>query len=380
VTMFGRLFPAAIGGLTRKQFFWIVAGFWAYVALSNILYAGAMDLAFSKQVDEALFAPWYQRLAQHALLFPFVVVCYALALRINWAARWRNFLAHFALAAVVSLLARPALYIAQHFPFGCCAEERDFSDKPWDPSLQQAILGSQVGSYAASFLSFLVAYGFGLALLLGFSYYRRLRNREVEFQALESQWMRARLTALKMQLSPHTLFNLLNTIRGQIAWDPPAAQKMVVQLAELLRKLLNAGEREFVPLQDEMQFMSLYLALQQQRFSDRLQIVLPSADTIPSVLVPSLILQPLVENAVVHGLEGHEKPVRISITAALENDTLVITIDNTIAPTHKAGAGGIGLANVRERLAVQFNSRASLESGARGDTEWRTRLTLPRLT
>jgi hypothetical protein len=377
--MFGRLFPAAMGGLTRKQFFGIVAGFWAYVALSNILYAGAMELAFSKQVEEALFAPWYQRLAQHVLLLPFVVICYALALRISWAQRWRTVLAHFSLAAVVSLLARPALGVSQYLFYECCLDRRHYSDKPWDPTLQQAILGSQIGGWAAAFLSFLVAYGFGLALLLGFSYYRRLRNSEAEFQALESQWMRARLTALKMQLSPHTLFNLLHTIRGQITWDPPAAQKMVVQLAELLRKLLNAGAREFVPLQEELQFTSLYLTLQQQRFSDRLTVALPAADTIPQALVPSLILQPLVENAVVHGLEGHDKPVQIALAAAVENETITITIDNTIASTHQAGAEGIGLANVRERLAVQFGGRASLESAACSETEWRTRLKLPRL-
>ena len=79
-----------------------------------------------------------------------------------------------------------------------------------------------------------------------------------------------------MQLSPHTLFNLLHTIRGQIAWDPPAAQTMVVQLGDLLRRLLSAGEREFSRLRDEIQFVALYLELQQKRFADRLAVSVPA--------------------------------------------------------------------------------------------------------
>ncbi len=105
---------------------------------------------------------------------------------------------------------------------------------------------------------------------------------------------------------PHTLFNLLNTIHAQIGWDPTLAQSMVIQLADLLRRLLNAGEREFSRLADELQFARLYLELQMRRFPDRLTIVLPDAAQIPALWVPSLILQPLVENAVVHGLAGHE--------------------------------------------------------------------------
>ena len=115
-----------------------------------------------------------------------------------------------------------------------------------------------------------------------------------------------------MQLSPHTLFNLLHTIRGHIEWDPKGAQSMVVQLADLLRRLLNAGERDFSRFADELQFVRLYLELQQRRFADRLTVVLPDYRDIAVAWVPSLILQPLVENAVVHGLAGHQGPVLVS--------------------------------------------------------------------
>ncbi len=167
--------------------------------------------------------------------------------------------------------------------------------------------------WLASFVSFLPTYGFGLALVTGLELYTRFRASELKRAALEREWSAARLAALRMQLSPHTLFNLLHTIRGHIEWDPNAAQAMVVQLADLLRRLLSAGEREFSRLADELQFVRLYLELQQKRFADRLSVVLPAAEDIPPVWVPSLILQPLVENAVTHGLAGHQGPVQVRV-------------------------------------------------------------------
>jgi LytS/YehU family sensor histidine kinase len=179
-----------------------------------------------------------------------------------------------------------------------------------------------------------------------------------------------------MQLSPHTLFNLLHTIRGQIEWDPKSAQAMVVQLADLLRRLLSAGERDFSRLADELQFVRLYLELQQKRFADRLTIALPNPEDIPAVWLPSLILQPLVENAVVHGLAMHQGPVAINLRIESGADTLTLRVSNTVAPGKPLGDAGIGLKNVRERLSVQFGARASLSAAVDG-TEWIAEIVMP---
>ena len=169
----------------------------------------------------------------------------------------------------------------------------------------------------ASFVSFIPAYGFGLALVTGLALYTRYHNAELRVTVLEREWSTARLAALRMQLSPHTLFNLLHTIRGYIEWDPQGAQSMVVQLADLLRRLLSAGERDFSRLADELQYVKQYLELQQRRFADRLTIALPEDRDIPRVWVPSLIMQPLVENAVVHGLAGHQGAVLVGVSAEI---------------------------------------------------------------
>ncbi len=134
-----------------------------------------------------------------------------------------------------------------------------------------------------------------------------------------------------MQLSPHTLFNLLHTIRGQINPEPEIARSMVVQLADLLRRLLSAGQRDFSPLSEELSFARMYLELQQQRFGDRLSVSLPDADAQPALWVPSLILQPLVENAVLHGLAGHDGPVEIRLEVCPSADRLVMRVVNTTA-------------------------------------------------
>ncbi|HJX21081.1 MAG TPA: hypothetical protein VJ454_08820, partial [Steroidobacteraceae bacterium] len=130
----------------------------------------------------------------------------------------------------------------------------------------------------------------------------------------------------------------------------------------------------------ELQFVALYLELQQKRFADRLTITVPARDDIARAWVPSLILQPLVENAVEHGLAGHEGAVTIRVEASVSGETLTLRVLNTIAPG-RGGIGdtGIGLANVRERLAVQFGERATFEAGPTDERIWRAQIQMPLL-
>jgi hypothetical protein len=352
-----------VGGLNLRQFLGIICLFWVYVTLSNILYAYSMSTGTARLTSSPIFAPWNQRLLQHLLLLPVLVVSYWASLRIEWRPLLIALPLQLILALVFSAVAYPAILVA----------EMTLGSEHWHDG---ATVPKFVSLWIASFVSFLPTYGFGLALVTGLALYTRFRNSELRLAALEREWSSARLAALRMQLSPHTLFNLLHTIRGHIEWDPKGAQSMVVQLADLLRRLLNAGERDYSRLNDELQFVRLYLELQQRRFADRLTVVLPSGDEIPAVWVPSLILQPLVENAVVHGLAGHQGPVTVRITVRMAHEVLTLTVLNTIAPEKAAGEEGIGLSNVRERLAVQFEGRAALAAGG-ADGEWRSEITMP---
>ena len=367
--------PAArafAGGMSRRQFLAVVSLFWLYVTLSNVLYAYSMRTGIAAATNVPLFAHWNARVMQHALLLPMLAISYWASLRVGWRPIWVAIPLQIVLGVVFAAVAYPAMIVAQitldtpEFQ----AHAMGHASASFDPAL--------VPLWMASFVSFVPAYGFGLALVTGLALYTRFQKSELRVAALEREWSAARLTALRMQLSPHTLFNLLHTIRGHIEWDPQGAQSMVVQLADLLRRLLSAGERDFTRLTDELQFVKHYLELQQRRFADRLTVMLPEPADLPGAWVPSLIMQPLVENAVVHGLSGHQGPVLIRVSVDAGPDTLTLRVRNSIAPERVPGEEGIGVSNVRERLAVQFEGRASLIAGSEG-TEWVSEITMPLL-
>lgn len=335
--------------------------FWMYVALSDVLYASSMQASLASMHVKHVFADPDVRLLQHAILYPLFLLCAWAGLRIGWMRPARTVPLQLLLALVFSVLASPALWLAESWYGMDTGMHFDFH------------------SWIASATSFLCSYGFGLALVTGFSVYWRLADSELRSAALERALSAAQLAALRMQLSPHTLFNLLHTIRGQISWNPSQAQAMVVQLGDLLRSLLAAGTREHTLLGAEMQFVRLYLGLQQQRFSDRLSVQVTHDEHLPRAWVPSLILQPLIENAVVHGLAGHEGAVSIRVEALARNEQLLLRVTNTMGSRPKAGGAGIGLKNVRERLAIQFSGRASLHAVAGLDQVWLAEVRLPLL-
>jgi two-component system, LytTR family, sensor kinase len=368
-----------------RRNFWpqlaVLSGFWIYVALSNLMYANTMGESLRSLNVTDFFAPWDARLVQHLLLYPLFILCAWTSLRIGWRPLWRTLPIQLSCALGFAVLAAPALVLGEmvmgewHGTMGITHPVAQ-SYESWE----EFFAGPAVPTWIASATSFLITYGFGLALITSFGFYQRLRDSQLRSAALERALAAAHLAALRMQLSPHTLFNLLHTIRGQITWDPPAAQAMVVQLGDLLRRLLTAGEQEFTRLGDELQFVQLYLQLQQRRFADRLSVSVPGRDAAPLAWVPSLILQPLVENAVVHGLAGHEGRVTVRVEASVVGETLVLRVLNNLAPSwHGLHGPGIGLANVRERLAVQFGERASFEAGPGAEQQWVAEIHMPLL-
>jgi hypothetical protein len=367
--------PDYARGLRPGQFYAIAGLFWLYVTLSNVLYAYSMRVGIARATDIPVFAPWDARVLQHLLLLPVVMVSFWSSLRVQWSPLLIALPLQLILGTAFAAIAYPAMLVSElilgHVDMRVHAMIH--SGGPFVLDL------SDFSLWLASFISFIPAYGFGLALVTGLALYTRFRNSELRVAALEREWSAARLAALRMQLSPHTLFNLLHTIRGYIEWDPKGAQSMVVQLADLLRRLLSAGARDYTRLTDELQFARLYLELQQRRFSDRLTVELPDTrDILSSHWVPSLILQPLVENAVIHGMAGHQGPVVVRVAVETVDDMLVLRVSNTVAQNKIAGEEGIGINNVRERLAVQFEGRATLKTRPQG-SQWISEITMPQI-
>jgi hypothetical protein len=347
----------------------LLTAFWGYVTLSNVFYGLSMQASLASIGLQHVFAPWNARLTQHLLLYPALVLCIWLSRQIGWRPPWRAIPLQLLCGLGFASLATPAMDLGESIvglshPAGAA------------PPLQQGFL------WLAGVTSFFFNYGFCIGLLAGFDFYRRYRDSQLRSEALERSLGAAQLAALRMQLSPHTLFNLLHTIRGNIAWDPAVAQSMIVQLGDLLRRLLRAGERDLARLPEEIDCARLYLQLQQRRFADRLEVAVPERDTIPSVWVPSLLLQPLIENAVIHGLAHHDAGVVVRIEVQLAGEVLLLRVLNTMAATRPVIASaqnGIGIKNLRERLAIQFGGRAAFSAGPGSDNQWIAEIRVPLL-
>jgi len=200
-----------------------------------------------------------------------------------------------------------------------------------------------------------------LGASLAFDYRRKLRDREVQASALAAELAQARLRALKMQLHPHFLFNTLHAITVLVDEDPAAARRMVARLGELLRHTLAATGADEVPLGAELEFLRLYLEIEETRFHDRLRV---SYDVAPETLgarVPDLILQPLVENAVKHAVSARTAPVHVHVAAKRTGATLELRVEDD-GPGLAPGVtrDGIGLSTTRERLARLYGGDGRL--------------------
>jgi two-component system LytT family sensor kinase len=182
---------------------------------------------------------------------------------------------------------------------------------------------------------------------------------------LTHQLVEAELRALRAQINPHFLFNALNTIAALVHQDPQLAEAMTLRLARIFRYVLTQTDRSFSPLHEEIDFLRAYLDIEQMRFGERLQVQFQVAEAFADRPIPSLILQPLVENAIKHGLSPKVGPCELVIRCAARQEELVLSIeDNGVGvqsdnPKKSPGVG-IGLRNVRERLATVYGARARL--------------------
>jgi len=168
---------------------------------------------------------------------------------------------------------------------------------------------------------------------------------------LEMQLVQARLDALVGQLQPHFLFNTLHTISAFVLEDPKQANRMITRLSELLRHSFNRERGPLVTLQEELELLDHYVAIQEARFGDRLRVTFRVDPRAASAVVPTLLLQPLVENAIRHGVVPNGNVAEISIAAVREGDRLHLEVrDNGPGLNGSSGGGGLGLANTRARL------------------------------
>ena len=234
---------------------------------------------------------------------------------------------------------------------------RPFDDMGRSPELFWPRFLSRV---PGSFGSDLLIYGGVIGICYALDYYQKYREREFVATRLEAQLAQAQLDALRMQLHPHFLFNTLNNIVGLVRDNKnQAAVNMLVGLSDLLRHTLDHSDRQEVELREELNFIKLYLSIQEMRFSDRLQIEFNIDPETTKAMVPNLILQPLTENALRHGIARSADSGMVGISSAAENGHLRLTVyDNGAGLPHDwqlKGSAGIGLANTAARLQQLYD-------------------------
>jgi two-component system sensor histidine kinase AlgZ len=204
-------------------------------------------------------------------------------------------------------------------------------------------------------------------------------ERERSYRA-ESLAREARLLALRYQIGPHFFFNALNAISTLVVTDRKAeATATIARLAELLRASLEAPRDGKIPLARELEIVRCYLAIEQIRFADRLSVDVDADPRSLDILVPALILQPLVENAVRHGVASRDEPTRVAIHTVLGDDTLTLSVVDDGTGTNLSSNGfGVGLTNVRARLDEAYGTGHRFVAGATTGGGFRAELVIPR--
>jgi hypothetical protein len=260
------------------------------------------------------------------------------------------------------------------------------------------------GFFGGYFVLNVLTYGAIVASYLGWEFHRRYREGELKAARLESAMHAARLDALRMELNPHFLFNTLNAVAGLVRKARgEEAVRMLARLADLLRSTLEDARDPEIPLEKELELLDTYLAIERIRFGERLSTEVRADADARAALVPPLILQPLVENAVRHGVARHEGPARIEVNAAVDGPLLRVAVTNTgpewgdgprsparegAAALRATGHGdeaeggaqnglGLGLGNTRERLRHAYGPGASLVLETRSDGGCRVTMLAP---
>lgn len=338
-------------GRSRQHLKWIIiVGFWTFFGLltASQLYLGlrreGLNLPLWRVIGANLCGwwPW----------IPATAVVLALGRRfpIERGTWWRTLPIHLVAAVLITLAQFAAFTYAMMVfaPFGPERVHRSFFE---------LLLGRAMSQFHIDLIIYAAILGLGYAV----RYYFRFREGEFRASQLEARLAQAQLQTLKMQLQPHFLFNTLNGIAGLVRDSRnKAAVDMLAGLSDLLRYTLeNAGKQE-VPLKEELEFLELYLDIQQMRFSDRLSVDMHVAPETLDARVPNLILQPLVENAIRHGVSRRSAAGTVGVKAERDDGLLRITIFDNGAGLNDVGGKpveGVGLSNTRARLAQLYGDR-----------------------
>lgn len=213
------------------------------------------------------------------------------------------------------------------------------------------------------------------------TYYEEIQHKELKASQLKTQLSQAHMQALKMQLQPHFLFNTLNAIVTLIHKNPDAAEEMIVRLSDFLRMTLDVSGKQLVPLREEVEFIRAYVEIEQIRFGGKLQYVQSIPAELLDAQVPLLLLQPLVENAIKHGISQYDHAHSIELTAERKGTVLRIRVSDDGIPAalldSAAVKQGIGLNNTRMRIETMYGENGRMDILSNGSNGVMIEMSIP---
>jgi len=340
---------------------------WAALATARVIFYAIERIRYPADVP-----PIFADVVEALLLWPLAVAgCYLIVRAWRGSGASRAGVTALCSAMVFGLLARPSYAIGSLLNLGNEQSREWLATFTQHSNLVYPWLSNTV-EYGVLYLSCMAAV-LGYFSFLGLLSERRLRNE------LEVEVSQARQRVLRSQLNPHFLFNSLNSIVSLSA-EQPAAQLLVTQLSDLLRRTLRASEQEEHDLFEELTYVEEYLEIEQTRQPSRVDWQINVAPGCARAAVPSLILLPLVENSVTHGLRGDARTVAIDINVWRNRNELLIEVSNTcsiLAAPRSPGSQGLGLRNVTARLDMLFGPAARFRADRTGNGRFEVQISLP---
>lgn len=245
----------------------------------------------------------------------------------------------------------------------------------------QKFLLLRMNTIPAAIADRMIEYWIILGAFMAYYYFQQYKNREVELVVMENELSNAQLKALKNQLQPHFLFNSLNTVSALMSINVKDAQKVLAKLATLLRTMLDQDQKNFIPLQDELDYLKNYLFIEQTRFMDRLTVKYEIQPESLKAIVPNLILQPLVENAIKHGFSNQTENGTIFIKSYLKNDSLHMFVEDDGTGCDNCDSvlenAGIGLTNTYQRLSKIYKENFTFKLTSEKGNGFKVHIIIP---
>lgn len=347
---------------------WVALPYWAFLVIWRVVNFQMMTAGY----PGIIIAPPHLRIAQHLILLPLMLLFYRWALAIGWPQpkRWRAALAHSAMAVTFALLARPILVSLVAVETG-------------NPSLLNELVNSEFGRrfsadlWSSSASDFLLSYVAGLALVLGVRTHLDLKIETQRTMRLHAQWTHSRLQALRIRINPHFIVNTLDSAATLVSTAPDRCAQLLGRLGELLQRTLTETGDEFIPAHAEAECVRNYLKIQQLRFPGQIQFQVDLECGIENCLLPTQILQPIAEDAIVRSMSARQTDVEIRIQIARAQDDIELTVHGNIAREQTSIGVIASLTATRERLRVLFGDRQRLETEDDRDRKVLTRVRVP---